>query len=195
MFGWVAAAIGVSAILAQVLRIARSGSTAGVSTRLWQVTSGTMAAWAVHGFLVGSPQMQWPNIIGATLAAGLLVFVLRQRRRSVPPHLGLLVLVALALVAVDIWLGALVFGLVVAVPQLVGQVAQLRSLLESENPEGVSAGYLAIFVFGQSLWFVYGIAFNDWALIVCAGMMVCIASVNLVVCLVRQARARVRLAA
>ena len=194
VFGWVAAAIGLSAGIPQLLRIVRASSSLGVSMRLWQITAATTCAWGVHGFLIGAPQMQVPNIIGAAMSFWILIFVLRDRKQAILPQLVLPLLLAAALVGVEVMFGAVVFGRVVVVPQLIGQVAQLRSLLTTSNPAGVSAGFLAIFVFGQSLWFIFGIAFNDWALIICAGGMVAIASINLIVCLVRQARARMALA-
>lgn len=194
VFGWVAAAIGLSASIPQLLRILRAGNSAGVSMRLWQITAATTSAWAVHGFIVGAPQMQWPNVIGALMAFGVLGFVLKDRGRRILPQLVLPAALCLGLVAVDLFWGAFLFGAIVVVPQLVGQLAQLRSLLTTTNPAGVSAGFLAIFVLGQSLWFVFGVTWNDWALIICAGGMVLIASVNLAVCLIRQARAKVALA-
>jgi len=192
--GWIAAAIGISASVPQVWRVLRSGTSAGISMRLWQISLATTAAWAVHGFLVGSAQMQLPNILGAALALVILVFVLRDRAQRFLPVAVVTALLALALVAIDVLWGPVAFGLIVAVPQLVGQIAQLRSLLVTPDPAGVSAPFLGTFLLGQGLWFVYGIAFNDWALIICAGAMVVVASINLVTCLVRQRGARVALA-
>ncbi|AQP49656.1 hypothetical protein [Tessaracoccus flavescens] len=143
-----------------------------------------------HGFIIGSVQLQVPNIIGAALAFAIVVFVLRDRERPVLRELILPTLLAVALTLVDLQWGAVVFGLLIVLPQLVGQAAQLRALLTTANPAGVSAGFLGIFVFGQSLWFVYGIGHGDWALIICVGTMIVIASINLTICLVRQARAR-----
>lgn len=190
IFGWVAAAIGISSIVPQLVRILRAGNSAGVSLRMWQITAGTGAAWGAHGFIIGSVQLQVPNIIGAALAFAIVVFVLRDRERRVLRELILPTLLAVALTLIDLQWGAVVFGLLIVLPQLVGQGAQLRALLTTANPAGVSAGFLGIFVFGQSLWFVYGIGHGDWALIICAGTMIVIASINLTICLVRQARAR-----
>ncbi|NHB83844.1 hypothetical protein G7085_01785 [Tessaracoccus sp. HDW20] len=194
IFGWIAAAIGISASIPQMWRVLRSGTSAGISMRLWQINLATTAAWAVHGFLVGSLQMQYPNIIGATLSLVILVFVLRDRKEGYLWVTVVTVVLGLILVGIDAWLGPVAFGLLVVIPQLVGQIAQLRSLLVTADPAGVSAPFLAIFLLGQGLWFVYGIAFNDWALIICAAAMLAIGSINLVTCLVRQRRAKVALA-
>ena len=185
----------MAASVPQVVRIIRARTSAGVSMRLWQLTAATTAAWAAHGFLVGSLQMQIPNVLTASLALGILIFVLRDRKQAIFPQLVIASLIAAALVSIDMWQGALAFGLIVAVPQLFGQASQLRALLNTPDPAGVSAPFLGVFALGQMLWFAYGITFNDWALMVVASSMSVIALINLVVCLIRQARARVTVAA
>lgn len=193
VFGWVAAVIGIGSIVPQLARLLRTRDSAGVSMRLWQLTAGTGAAWGVHGLLIGSAQLQVPNFVGAALSATIVILVLRWRRAPVLRELCLAAALCLALSLIDVAFGAVVFGLVIAVPQLVGQSAQLRDLLTTRDPAGVSAAFLATFVLGQGLWFTYGLGHGDWALIICAGIMIVIASLNLGICLVRQARvARLR---
>lgn len=70
-----------------------------------------------------------PNIIGAALAFAIVVFVLRDRERRVLRELTLPTLLAVALTLIDLQWGAVVFGLLIVLPQLVGQGAQLRALL------------------------------------------------------------------
>lgn len=190
VFGWVAAAIGVASNLPQLLRILTARTSAGVSVRLWQVTAASTAAWCVHGFLVSAPQMQWPNLLMSLLASIIVVLVLRDRREPVLRQFLLPTLVALALIASNVWFGPLVFGLLVAVPQLMGQFSQLRLMLGAPDLTGVSLGYLTVILLVQAMWFVFGLATTDWALIVCAGSMVVICTINLTVYLVRRARHR-----
>lgn len=189
-FGWVAAAIGIVSNIPQLLRIMRTRTSAGVSLRLWQLTTATAAAWACHGFLVGTPQMQWPNLVMLLAALLIVVFVLRDRGQRIAPQLILPVGLAALLSGLDVWLGAVVFGFAVAVPQLVGQFAQTRSLVRSPDLTGVSGTFLAVFLLVQSLWWGFGFATEDWALIVCAGLMVIICIANLAIYLVRSLRAR-----
>lgn len=42
-FGWVAAALGVASSLPQLVRILRSGTSAGVSLTLWQLMAASTA--------------------------------------------------------------------------------------------------------------------------------------------------------
>ena len=81
VFGWTAAAIGLAVGIPQLIRILRSGTSAGVSLRLWQLNAATTVSWAVHGVLTDTPQMQVPNLIGAVVAVGIVLFVCRDRRQ------------------------------------------------------------------------------------------------------------------
>lgn len=190
VFGWVAAVIGIGSIVPQLARILRTRDSAGISLRLWQITAGAGAAWGIHGILIGSAQLQVPNLVGAALSAAIMILVLRDRGAPVLRELALAAALCAVLALIDVRFGAVVFGLVVAVPQLVGQGAQLRDLVTTRDPAGVSAAFLGVFVLGQALWFTYGLGRGDWALIICAGIMIVVASTNLAICVVRQARAR-----
>lgn len=190
VFGWVAAAIGIASSMPQLLRLLRERNSAGVSLPLWQIVAGTGAAWAAHGFIIESGPLQVPNILGSALAFATVIFVLKDRKQPILRQLILPLVLGAGLIAVDLMWGAVVFGILIVLPQLVGQLSQLRSLLTTTNPAGVSAGFLSIFVGGQAIWLVYGIMHGDWALIIAATTMVVIAGLNLTICLIRQARAR-----
>ena len=58
-----------------------------------------------HGFIIGSVQLQIPNIIGAALAFAIVVFVLRDRERPVLRELILPTLLAVALTLIDLQWG------------------------------------------------------------------------------------------
>lgn len=194
IFGWVAAAIGVASNLPQLIRILRARTSAGVSLRLWQISAATTGAWMVHGFLVQKGQMQWPNLLMSVLALVIVVFILRDRKQAIAPQLLLPVVLAASLTGVELLFGAMAFGFVIAVPQLYGQLTQLREMVTAPDLSGVSVGYLAIMLLVQVMWFVFGLFTFDWALIICAGAMSVVCSVNLGVYVVRHRRARSRVA-
>lgn len=194
IFGWVAAAIGVASNLPQLIRILRARTSAGVSLRLWQISAATTGAWMVHGFLVQKGQMQWPNLLMSVLALVIVVFILRDRKQAIAPQLLLPVVLAASLTGVELLFGAMAFGFVIAVPQLYGQLTQLREMVTAPDLSGVSVGYLAIMLLVQVMWFVFGLFTFDWALIICAGAMSAVCSVNLGVYVVRHLRARSRVA-
>ena len=194
VFGWVAAAIGVASNLPQLIRILRARTSAGVSLRLWQISAATTGAWMVHGFLVQKGQMQWPNLLMSLLGLVIVVFVLRDRKQAVAPQLVLPVVLAAALSGSELLFGAMAFGLVIAVPQLYGQVSQLREMVSAPDLSGVSVGYLSIMLVVQVMWFIFGLYTFDWALIICAGAMTAVCSINLTVFIVRHPGARARVA-
>ena len=189
VFGWTAAAIGLAVGIPQLIRILRSGTSAGVSLRLWQLNAATTVSWAVHGVLTDTPQMQVPNLSGAVVAVGIVLFVCRDRRQPFLVQLVLPLLVAVALSSVDIFLGAVAFGLIVAVPQLIGQFAQTRDLLFEPDLTGVSVVFLLVFCLIQTMWWIFGIVQLDWALIICAGLMVLSTVANVIIYAVRRMRA------
>lgn len=191
VFGWVAAGIGVTAGLPQLVRILRSKTSAGVSLLLWQLMTGATGAWAVHGYLSGSPQMQLPNVALTLSGAAVIIFIARDRNLPVPRQLLLPLSVALGMSGVNLWLGPLVFGFAIAAPQLVGQVAQFRELLTADQVDGVSAGFLSLSLVVQAMWFTFGLFKPDWALIICAGAMLASCIANLVLYLLRRFRSRV----
>ncbi len=190
LFGWVAAAIGIAMNVPQLVRILRVRTSAGVSLRLWQVQASTTGAWMVHGFIVGKMQMQWPNMLMAAFGLLVVVFVLRDRRQAMVPQLLLTFGMWALLVSVEVFLGAVVFGFVVAVPQVLGQAAQLREMITAPDLSGVSSGFLAIMLVVQAMWFTFGIWTVDWSLIIAAGATASLALLNLTVYTVRWLRAR-----
>lgn len=190
VFGWVAATIGIAMNIPQLVRILRVRTSAGVSLRLWQVQAATTASWMVHGFIVGKMQMQWPNMMMAAFGLLVVVFVLRDRRQAILPQLLLTAGAWALLVSVEVFLGSVVFGFVVAVPQVYGQAAQLREMVKAPDLSGVSSGFLAIMLLVQSMWFTFGVWTVDWSLIIAAGATAALALLNLLVYLVRWARSR-----
>ncbi|MDO5677423.1 MAG: hypothetical protein Q4G35_07960 [Propionibacteriaceae bacterium] len=189
VLGWVAATLGMMTSVPQLVRILRSGTSAGVSMVLWQLVAGATGAWAVHGFLSESPQMQGPNIFLSLCSAAIVVFVARDRKLPVLRQFVMPLAVMLVLSGINVWLGAVVFGIAVVGPQLVGQISQLKELIVAPTVEGVSVLFLVLTLVQQILWFGFGMFKPDWALIIVAGTMTLSCIANLAVFLVRRARA------
>lgn len=148
--------------------------------RLWQFNVAGTTAWTMHGFLVGRPQLQVPNIVCTLIFAGVLWFIVRHRGQRFVPHLVLPAAMAASLFGLDLWLGPVAFGLLVAIPPVVGQWAQLRFMQASVDLSGVSAATIAVTLAGQALWFTWGLGVDERAIIVAAGLMVLLCGANLV---------------
>lgn len=187
ILGWVAASFGMASALPQLVRLLRTRSSAGVSVSLFKLNAAATGAWAMHGIMVGVPQMQYPNLILTVSSLAVVVLVLRDRRERLFPALLVPPVLSLALFGMDLLAGALVFGFVVAAPFVVGQVAQLREMIRSIDLTGISMPFLAIAFFVQALWLTWGILYGETSITVCASLLGTLSLVNLVYYLYRRA--------
>ncbi|MGO1385234.1 MAG: SemiSWEET family sugar transporter [Arachnia sp.] len=191
ILGWVAATFGMASAFPQLIRILRTRSTAGVSLSLFQLNAASTGAWAMHGFLVGVPQMQYPNLVLTVSSLAVCVLVQRDRKKSLFPALLVPPLLALALFGTDLWLGPLVFGFIVAAPFVVGQVSQLRTMRSACDISGVSLPFLGVNFFVQGLWLIWGLLYGETSIIVCASLLGSLALINLAYFLHRMAQGTV----
>ncbi len=169
----------------------RTRSSSGVSLALFQLNAASTGAWALHGFMVNVPQMQYPNLVLTISSLAVCALVQRDRRAPLFPALLLPPLMSLALFGTDIWLGPLVFGFVVAAPFVVGQVSQLRTMHASSDLSGVSLPFLSVAFFVQALWLTWGLLYGETSITVCASLLGTLSLVNLLYFLHRMARGTV----
>ena len=180
ILGWVAASLGMASALPQLCRLLRTRSSAGVSLSLFQLNAAATGAWAMHGFMVGVPQMQYPNMILTVSSLAVCVLVLRDRGSRLFPALLLPPVLSLALFGVDLLAGALIFGFVVAAPFVVGQVSQLRTMHASTDLSGVSLPFLSVAFIVQAVWLVWGILYGETSITVCASLLGTLSLANLI---------------
>ncbi len=191
ILGWVAASFGMASAFPQLFRLLRTRSSAGVSLSLFQLNAASTGAWSMHGFMVGVPQMQYPNMVLTISSLAVCVLVQRDRGRPLFPALLLPPVLSLVLFGTDVWLGPLVFGFIVAAPFVVGQVSQLRTMYASRDISGVSLPFLAVNFFVQSLWLTWGLLYGETSITVCASLLGTLSLVNLLYYLHRLARGTV----
>ncbi len=188
ILGWVAATLGMASAFPQLFRLLRTRTSAGVSLSLFQLNAASTGAWALHGFMVGVPQMQYPNLVLTVSSLAVCVLVQKDRREPLFPALLVPPLLSLALFGTDVWLGPLVFGFIVAAPFVVGQVSQLRTMHASRDISGVSLPFLAVNFFVQSLWLTWGLLYGETSITVCASLLGTLSLVNLLYFLHRMLR-------
>lgn len=178
ILGWIAASFGMASALPQLYHLWRVRTSAGLSARLWQFNAAGTMAWAMHGFYVGAVQLGVPNIVCTALFLGVLWFIVRDRGQNFLPMLVLPVALSLVLFGIDLWLGPVVFGVVVALPMVVGQVTQLQYMRSSAHLAGVSVPTLLVTVLVQVLWFTWGIGVGERAITVASTLLgtLCIAN-------------------
>lgn len=193
--GWLAAASSALLALPQGVRIASTRSVAGVSTVTWQTMLIAGLAWTAHGLLYGTQQIIWPNMLLAITSAWVLWQLVVAHRLPVLKTWSIPVIVAAAAFGVDLGLGPLAFGLVAFVPGAIGQIAQLRAILQVPDPSGVSMVALVAGFLNQVLWFSFALPSREVAVMAVSvpiGVMVCASIVALSVRRHRLAPGRVR---
>ncbi|MGV8847760.1 SemiSWEET family sugar transporter [Tessaracoccus sp.] len=171
LLGWIAATMGMASTLPQLLRLIRVRCTEGLSLSLFQLNAAASAAWAFHGFLVRQPQLQWPNLVVLVLSLAMVAMISRDRSQSFWAKQLIPAVVVATLVGVDLWLGPIIFGILVALPYAIGLLSQLRSMHGSESLAGVSPVYLFVLLLVEVLWFVWGAVVWELAITVSAATM------------------------
>ncbi|SDL64187.1 Sugar efflux transporter for intercellular exchange [Tessaracoccus oleiagri] len=188
LLAWLAAAVGTSTAVPQLARILRTRVTTGVSTKLWQLSLLSAVAWTAHGYLTEQHAITWPTAAVGLLQATILVAVARSEgagmlRTFLPPVLG-----GVAMIALNVAMGPVVFGAVITLAPTMGQLAQLRVMHRASDLFGVSRDYLVLNLAAQALWLGYGLLAVEWAMRVSAGTMTVLASVSLAYYLHRRLR-------
>ncbi|WP_158600600.1 PQ-loop repeat-containing protein [Tessaracoccus antarcticus] len=178
LLGWLAAALGMSSTLPQLVRLFRVRRTEGLSLSLFQLNAAASAAWAFHGYLVQQPQLQWPNIVVLVLSLLVVVMITRDRGQSFWGKQIVVALLVAALICVDLWLGPVVFGILVALPYAIGVLSQLRSMHRATRLSGVSPVYLLVAFLVEALWFIWGVLVWELAITVSAATMGALCAVN-----------------
>ena len=170
LVGWTCAILGSIAIVPQTVKLFRDRNTAGISLPFWQILMGISIAWAHHGLLTTSPTVILPNVI--TLVCTLVTLQLLRLER----HLGGVkvflpgLLLGVVGAMTDLLLGATAYGLMMALPGIVGISTQLFEIVRAPEVTGLSQGFLILGVVTQIAWLSWGIVTDDVAFLINAGL-------------------------
>ena len=63
ILGWAAALLASCVAVPQVVRLFRTGTTAGVSVTAWRLVLAANLSWTAHGVWTGHPNVWLPNLI------------------------------------------------------------------------------------------------------------------------------------
>jgi len=162
----VAATLAVPQFLPQLVRLRRTGQTAGVSWSWAALTSVNNAAWFGYFLLSGFWTALVPAI-SAALLAGALAVMLARRGAPVPRRATTLTLAwtALLITAAGL-LGRTGLGTALTVAFLLQVTPSVWTAYRAEDTTGISAGTWLL-IFGELLcWGIFGIYQTDPRLIV-----------------------------
>lgn len=163
--GWAAALAAASLAIPQGVRIAVTRSVAGVSVLTWQTLLIAGMAWTGHGVLTGIPQILWPNVVLGLTSAWVLGQLTAAHRLPVLRTWGLPVVVAAVALAADIWIGPVAYGVIAFIPGAIGSLSQLREILRTPDPAGVSMASLSLNLLSQVLWFSFALPKRELAVL------------------------------
>lgn len=195
VLGWAAALLASCVALPQVVRLFRSGSSAGVSVTAWRLTLAANLSWTLHGIWSGYPNVWLPNLI--FMGCSVLILVQLGRDRGLPWVLlfGPSVLLALVTFGVDVWLGPIAFAVAAGLPSVTSQLMQLHELLISPKITGVSVPFLVLNVINQTLWFTWSLFAGEQSVTLVASTLGALMAMNVLWAYLRRTgRVRARLA-
>lgn len=158
LISWAAASLGMATSLPQLIRIFRTQITAGVSTRLWQLGALSSAGWTAHGLFLGVPALALPSFVVLIMQLCVIWLICRNESKAFGGALGLPVVGALSMIAMEIVGGSAAFGAVAIVVPVMGQISQLLVMRRAADLQGVSLAYLLLNFGSQLLWSVWGFA-------------------------------------
>lgn len=160
-----AAAFAIPQFMPQIVKLARTGDSSGVSLPWSALTSVNNAAWLVYFAASGYWFALLPSS-SASLLAGVLTVMLV--RRGVPARAGLGVAAAwmTLLAAVYVIAGRGPLGVVLTVAFLVQVVPSLWTAYTTPRPTGIARGTWWLVLGELACWGVFGVHQRDAPLIV-----------------------------
>jgi uncharacterized protein with PQ loop repeat len=155
-----AAAFGIPQYLPQILKLRRTGDTAGVSWSWATLTSINNAAWFCYFMASGYWTASLPSTAAALLAGTLSVLLVR---RGAVNHraIGWIATWAALLVTAAVLGGRIGLGTLLAAASIIQVTPSLWTAYRTAHPTGISPATWAL-VFGElSCWFVFGLWKTD----------------------------------
>lgn len=200
ILGWVCAVLGAVLALPQLIKLFKTRDTAGVSLLNWQLVVGSGLAWTWHGIDVGQAPVWVPNLLMGLSGLAIVWMICTHRKISLPKTLLLpagVMVVSLLIDNFNRFLGAApdsaqatlahsVFGFVVNIPQMIGVLAQMRSIIREPDLKGFSIAYMGMLCSVQYLWLIWSLFSGESAIRVGAGAMAALTTVAIIVYVLRQ---------
>lgn len=177
--GWAAAFVGTVLGLPQLVRLARTRNVEGLSLPFWQLILSLNIAWTSHGFLLAKPNLIVPNLLGLATTLAILVLMSRELGRGLVRVFLPGILIAAAMIAVDLVAGSAAYGAVAMWPALIANVGQTVELIRSPRVTGVSPVFLVGGVLNQALWLAWGLLVPDVGTQIASTSTLAITGINL----------------
>lgn len=184
--GWFAAALASVVALPQVIKLLRSGTSAGISLNAWRLTLAANIAWMAHGFLVGYANIWLPNMIFLLCSLTILLQLRRDRSLGWLVTFGPSVVLGLTTLGIDVVYGPVVFAIAAGLPSVVAQIMQFHELVLAPRISGVSLPFLALNTVNQAVWLTWALLAGEQSITMAASAMGLLMGINLVWALLRR---------
>lgn len=195
VLGWAAALLASCVAVPQVVRLFRTGTTAGVSVIAWRLTLAANLSWTLHGFWTGHPNIWLPNLIFMSCSVLILIQLGRDRGLNWTLLFAPSVMLAMITFGLDVWLGPIAFAVAAGLPSVTSQLMQLHELLIAAKITGVSVPFLVLNALNQMLWFSWSLLAGEQSVTLVASTLGSLMALNVLWAYLRRTgRVRARLA-
>ncbi len=180
VLGWLAVVISATMGLPQLVRLVRTRNVEGLSLTGWRLILTMNTVWTVHGALLHQLPMVLTNFLVLFTTVPILHLLAREHGRNVVSTMAPSLVLAAAMILVDVALGSTAFGVVSTALAVSATAGQSIALIRAPHVLGVSALFTVLAVLYQSLWVAWGLLVPDAATIMAASTAFSMVSFNLV---------------
>jgi uncharacterized protein with PQ loop repeat len=177
--GWVAALAGITLGVPQAVRLWRTRDVDGVSLLAWQAMLVLNLGFFTHGLAIGQPNMILTNLLALVSTVPILILLAKGRGRVAVAVLAPPLLAAALIIAGDLWLGSVAFGVLVVTPIVLVNLGQGAELVRAPQVSGVSPLYLIFGVVNQALWLAWALLVPDSGTAIGAAVSLAMIAFNL----------------
>lgn len=180
VLGWVATATGMTLALPQLARLFRTRNIDGLSLIGWQAVLAINIGWSMHGLRIGQLPQLFASGFGLLSTLPILYLMAKTMGRSYVPTLLPGLVLGVAMVSVDQFLGSAAYGWCAIAPALVALGGQSIELVRAPDVLGVSTPSLLMGTLNQALWTTWSILIGDPGSVISAVCATILVAFNLV---------------
>ena len=179
VIGWIATCVGALLGLPQLIRLLRTRNLDGLSLFAWRAVLVLNIVWFAHGLQINQPPQLVTNAVALGTTLPLLVLLSRSLGRSLAKVLLPSLAAAAVIIAVDVQLGSLAFGIAAIIPGLLANTGQSIEVVRAAKVTGISPLFLVLAFVNQALWITWAVLLPDPGTIAAAALTLALTAFNL----------------
>lgn len=178
VIGWTATCVGALLGLPQLVRLLRTRNLDGLSLFAWRAVLVLNIVWFAHGLQISQPPQLVTNAVALCTTLPLLVLLSRSLGRSLPRVLLPSLVASAAIIAIDLQLGSLAFGIAAIIPGLLANTGQSVELVRAPKVTGISPLFLVMACVNQALWLTWAFLVHDPGTVAAAALTLTLTAFN-----------------